>query len=167
MKPLPTFIVGRYLGVPASDQEQFDGWTHGIVAANALGDPLLAAETVMELFGYFSELIDRRRVEPGDDVISALVHRRRSPSGLSPLRILGFAFTMVTGGNDTTTGLLGGALELLTAPSRAARLLAADPSLLPGAVEEFLRLTSPVQMLGRTTTRDATVHGVTIPPARR
>jgi cytochrome P450 len=166
LKPLPTFIVGRYLGVPESDQEKFDGWTQGIVAANALGDPLAAADTVTELFGYFGELIERRRTEPSDDVISALVTASES-SGLSPLRILGFAFTMVTGGNDTTTGLLGGALELLTEHPEQRTLLAADPSLLPQAVEEFLRLTSPVQMLGRTTTSEVTIHGATIPPDKK
>jgi cytochrome P450 len=83
------------------------------------------------------------------------------------LGMLGFAFTMVTGGNDTTTGLLGGAAELLTAyPDQRARLLA-DPSLLPTALEELLRLTSPVQGLARTTTAEVTWHGRTIPEGRK
>jgi cytochrome P450 len=66
-------------------------------------------------------------------------------------------FTMVTGGNDTTTGLLSGAVELLTRyPDQRARLLA-EPALMPSALEEFLRLTSPVQGLARTTTRDVEI----------
>src|SRR5581483_9529969 len=112
LKPLPSLVVGRYLGVPASDQTQFDNWTNGIVAANALGDPLLASQTVTELFGYFDELIKWRRASPDDDVISELVQAADEAS-VSALQILGFAFTMVTGGNDTTTGLLSCGLDLL------------------------------------------------------
>jgi cytochrome P450 len=165
-KPLPSFVVGRYLGVPDADGERFDGWTQGIVAANALGDPLAAAQTVGELFSYFKELVEWRRTEPGDDVISDLV-RFADAAELSPLRILGFAFTMVTGGNDTTTGLLGGAAELLHAnPDQRARLIA-DPARIPDAIEELLRLTSPVQGLARTTTRDIEVRGVEIPAGRK
>ena len=83
------------------------------------------------------------------------------------MQILGFAFTMVTGGNDTTTGLLGGALELLTAHPDERRRLLDDPALLPNAVEELLRLTSPVQGLARTATRDVELHGTTIPAGEK
>ena len=72
-KPLPSMVVAHYLGVPAEDRGRFDGWTDAIVAANALGDPLDGGEAVGELFGYFTELIERRRAEPGDDTISHLV----------------------------------------------------------------------------------------------
>lgn len=166
LKPLPSFVVGRYLGVPAEDRDRFDGWTQSIVAANALGDPLLAAAAVGELFDYFSHLVERRRRDPGDDVVSELV-AAADGSGVAPLRILGFAFTMVTGGNDTTTGLLGGALELLHAhPDQRARLVE-DPATIAPAVEELLRLTSPVQGLARTTTRDVDLHGRTVPAGRK
>jgi cytochrome P450 len=74
---------------------------------------------------------------------------------------------MVSGGNDTTTGNLGGAVQLLTQyPEQRARLLA-DPTLIPAAVDEFLRLTSPVQGLARTTTRDVELDDGTIPVGRR
>lgn len=170
-KPLPSFVVAHYLGVPRGDRERFDGWTEAIVAANAEGDPLGAATAVGELFGYFSDLIERRRSDPGDDTVSALVHAdSRAPGGgdgVAPLRILGFAFTMVTGGNDTVTGLLGGAAELLTDHPVQRALLVEDPSLIPGAVEEALRLTCPVQGLARTTTEDVSLGGVTIPAGRK
>jgi cytochrome P450 len=164
-KPLPSFVVAYYLGVPEADWARFDGWTQGIVAANALGDPLLASDTVGELFGYFSELIERKRAEPGDDTISQLV--ATDADDVSILQVLGFAFTMVTGGNDTTTGLLGVAAELLTrCPDQRARLLD-EPGLLEGAVEEGLRLASPVQGLARTPTVDVELHGRTIPAGRK
>ena len=74
---------------------------------------------------------------------------------------------MVTGGNDTTTGLLGGAVQLLAERPDQRALLVADPTLITDAVEEFLRLTSPVQGLARTTTRDVELHGATIPAGRK
>ena len=81
--------------------------------------------------------------------------------------MLGVAFTMVTGGNDTIMGLLGGALELLTRHPEQRGLLLEDPARIPNAVEEFLRLTSPVQGLARTTTRDVALDGKTIPRGRK
>lgn len=166
-KPLPSFVVAHYLGVPAEDRDRFDGWTEAIVGANAEGNALLAADAVGELVGYFSELIERRRVEPGDDMTSALVHAELDGEPVSVLAILGFAFTMVTGGNDTTTGLLGGAAELLTARPDQRRRLLDDPGLIPNAVEELLRLTAPVQGLARTTTRPVTLGDHTVPGGRK
>jgi cytochrome P450 len=165
LKPLPSFVVGRYLGVPDTDREQFDGWTQGIVAANALGDPLLASQTVADLFGYFGELMEWRRADPADDVISELV--QAAGDAVSALQVLGFAFTMVTGGNDTTTGLLSCGLELLAARPVQRDRVVADPGLIAPAVEELLRLTSPVQGLARTTTRDVTVGDVPIPKGKK
>jgi len=86
---------------------------------------------------------------------------------VSTARILGFAFTMVTGGNDTITGMLSGSACLLTEhPDQRAKLIA-NPRLIPNAVEELLRLTSPVQNLARTVTRDVEMHGVKIPEGRK
>jgi cytochrome P450 family 130 len=166
-KPLPSLVVAHYLGVPREDRSRFDRWTHGIVAATSQGDPLSAPDAVAELFTYFSDLVARRRTENdfGDDTISQLA--RTDADEVSILQILGFAFTMVTGGNDTTTGLLGGASELLTErPDERARLLD-DPHTIGAAVEELLRLTSPVQGLARTTTEDVVVDGRRIPEGRK
>lgn len=171
-KPLPSFVVAHYLGVPASDRKRFDAWTDAIVAANAGGDVTSAPDAVGELFGYFSDLIERRRADPGDDPVSQLVHGELADGEPVPaLQILGFAFTMVTGGNDTTTGLLGGAAEILTERPDQRQLLLDDPGLIAGAVEEFLRLTTPVQGLARTTTSPVSVvvdgGDVTIPAERK
>jgi len=164
-KPLPSLVVAHYLGVPEPDRARFDGWTQAIVAASASGDVLGAPRAVGELFGYFAELIERRRREPGDDTVSQLVATGQDE--VTVMQALGFAFTMVTGGNDTTTGLLGGAAELLTAHPEQRDRLAADPALIPVAVEELLRLTSPVQGLARTTTTDVELDGSTIPAGRK
>jgi len=74
---------------------------------------------------------------------------------------------MVTGGNDTTTGMLGGAVQLLQQRPDQRRLLGQDPALITESVDEFLRLTSPVQGLARTTTRDVTIGETTIPGGRK
>ncbi|WP_077043228.1 cytochrome P450 [Rhodococcus sp. MTM3W5.2] len=173
-KPLPSMVVAHYLGVPEEDRGQFDGWTEAIVAANAAGDPLEAATAVGDLMGYFGGLIERRKADvaagrEADDTISHLVAAGIAADGdfAGVLSILGFAFTMVTGGNDTTTGMLGGSSALLTQHRDQRALLLEDPSRIPDAVDELLRLTSPVQGLARTTTRDVTIEGVTIPAGRK
>jgi len=164
-KPLPSFVVAQFLGVPDEDRSQFDAWTSAIVAASATGTLATAADAAMELFGFASELMERRRVEPGPDVVSDLV--TLGPEHVSSQWIVGFVFTMVTGGNDTMTGLLGGAAELLTdARDQRDRLLDGEVEM-PLAIEEFLRLTSPVQNLARTITVPVTRHGHTIPAGEK
>jgi cytochrome P450 len=168
LKPLPSLVVSHFLGVPREDREHFDRWSYAIVAANALGDVLGAADAVGEMFGYFSRLIEKRRGDPGEDMISDLVHGRlNNGQEVSPAQMLGMGFTMVTGGNDTTTGLLGGALEYLTRHPDQRALLLEDPGQIKNAIEEFLRLTSPVQGLARTTTRGVEVGDSAIPKGRK
>jgi cytochrome P450 family 130 len=166
-KPLPSLVVGHFLGVPRSEQSLFDGWTDAIVAANADGDITASGAALSELIGYFSEHMERVKKKPGDDVISALVQARPDGQEVSAAWILGFAFTMVTGGNDTTTGLLSGAAEQMSRHPDQQRLLAREPGRIPNAIEEFLRLSSPVQGLARTTTREVTLEGKTIPKDRK
>ncbi len=166
-KPLPSMVVAHYLGVPEQDREQFDGWTDAIVAAGAVGRAADAPAAVAGMLGYFAELIERRRAEPGDDTVSELVAAVVGDDDRGLISILAYVFTMVTGGNDTTTGMLGGAVQLLHQHPDQRALLAERPELLKEAVEELLRLTSPVQGLARTVTRDVELHGTTIPAGRK
>jgi cytochrome P450 len=166
-KPLPSMVVAHYLGVPEHDRDRFDGWTDAIVAASSTGDPTAAADATAEMLGYFSGLVERRRTAPGDDTISHLVAAGVADDTDGLVSILGYVFAMVTGGNDTTTGALGGAVQLLAEHPMQRAALVADPLLTKAAVEEFLRLTSPVQGLARTTTRDVELHGVRIPSGRK
>jgi cytochrome P450 family 130 len=173
-KPLPSMVVAHYLGVPEEDRQQFDGWTEAIVAANTAEGGVGAAlaslgDAVGSMMAYFTELIERRRHGRGDDTISHLVSAGVGADGdiAGTLSVLAFTFTMVTGGNDTTTGMLGGAVQLLNQRPDQRRLLADNPELVGDAVDEFLRLTSPVQGLARTVTRDVTIGDVTIPAGRR
>jgi cytochrome P450 len=167
LNPLPSLVVAHSLGVPQEDRDRFDGWTEAIVASNASGEILKAADAIGELFAYFAALIEKRRSDPADDMISALVHAEIDGGPVPPAQLLGMAFTMVTGGNDTTTGLLGTAVDLLTRHPEQRALLQQNPTRLKGAVEEFLRLASPVQGLARMTTREVEIEGQTIPADRK
>ncbi|OYN75127.1 cytochrome P450 [Mycolicibacterium sphagni] len=174
-KPLPSMVVAHYLGVPEQDRDQFDGWTEAIVAANTAPGGIASAtmatfgEALGQMMGYFTELIERRRREPEDDTVSHLVAAGVGADGdiAGTLSVLAFTFTMVTGGNDTTTGMLGGSMPLLHQRPDQRRLLIERPALITDAVDELLRLTSPVQGLARTTTRDVELHGKTIPADRK
>ncbi|WSJ01831.1 cytochrome P450 [Nocardia sp. NBC_01329] len=168
-KPLPTMVVAYYLGVPEEDRSRFDGWTDAVVAAGTQRTAEAQAAS-MEMLGYFAELIKRRRTDPGDDTVSLLVQAGigAEDSDIDGLvQILAYTWTMVAGGNDTTTGLLGGAVQLLQRYPEQRAALAADPAGIRVAIEEFARLTSPVQGLARTSTRPVELAGVTIPAGRK
>lgn len=167
-KPLPSLFVSRMLGVPTEDRRLFDDWAWKVASASATGELMAAGDAVMEMIDYFSKLLEARRSNPEDDLISDLAQARPdSGTPLSDEKILGVCFTMVLGGNDTATGLLGAAAEYLsTFPEQRTELLN-DPSMSKGAIEEFLRLASPVQGLARTATRDITLHGTVIPAGRK
>jgi cytochrome P450 len=163
-RPLPIAVLCELLGIPAADR----GWVGATVAAydeRAQHDRL-----ERELAAYFEELIAVRRAEPGDDLVSALVVARDDADadgladGLTADELIGTVFLLVMAGFDTTVNLIAsGTLALLTHPSETARLRQ-DPSLLPAAVEELLRFTSPVNHANdRFTTEDVPVGDVVIP----
>jgi cytochrome P450 len=169
-KPLPSMVVAHYLGVPEADRAQFDRWTDTIMAASTEGGGITdAGDAIGDMMAYFTELIEWRRREPADDTISHLVAAGVGADGdlAGTLSILAFTFTMVTGGNDTTTGMLGGSVQLLHQRPDQRRLLVEQPDLIGEAIDEFLRLTSPVQGLARTATRDVTIGDTTIPAGRK
>ncbi len=167
-KPLPGVAVAHLLGVPPEGRADLDRWTEAIVSG---GDALSGAggvkAAVLELAVAFAALIDERRTDRGADVFSALLDAVDAGAPVSDAAMLGVAFTMVAGGNDTMTGLLGGAAEWLTRRPDQRQLLLDDPGLIGGAVEELLRLSSPLQAIGRTATRDVELHGTVIPQGRK
>jgi cytochrome P450 len=155
-REVPAWLVATYLGVPAEDRRRFEGWTEALVQANAGGAP---AAGLADLYAYFVDLVARRRAAPGTDLISDLLSAEATGDGIGFDGVLGYAFVLVAGGNDTTTGLLAGAAELLTARPDQRRRLLDDRRLLPAAVEELLRLVSPVQGLCRVVARPVERHG--------
>ena len=135
-KPLPSMVVAHYLGVPEQDRDRFDGWTDAIVAANTteggLGGALeTLGDALGEMMAYFTALIERRRREPEDDTVSHLVAAGVGADGdiAGTLSILAFTFTMVTGGNDTTTGMLGGVSAVAPSAPRPTPPVGREPQL--------------------------------------
>ncbi|WP_107653748.1 cytochrome P450 [Nocardia suismassiliense] len=169
-KPLPSMVVAYYLGVPADDRDRFDGWTDAVVAGSTDRASTEAMPASMAMMGYFAELIKRRRTDPGTDTVSLLVQAGMAADDADVrglVQILAYTWTMVAGGNDTTTGLLGGAVQLLHRHPEQRAALVADQGRIRTAIEEFARLTAPVQCLARTTTRAVELGGKTIPAGRK
>ena len=129
-------------------------------AATALANVLGPA---IELARYLAEVLEQRRRDPRDDLLSALLAAEIDGQRLSELELIGFGFLLLVAGNETTTNLISNAAILLDRRRDQRRLLTQDPARIPGAIEEFLRYDSPVQGLARTTTAPMTLHGVTIP----
>jgi cytochrome P450 len=166
-RPTPSWVVAHYLGVPLEDRDRFDRWTRALVQADGDGHQAGTGAALAELYEYFTAMVERRRiersqVEPADDLVSVLLQADDEGAGIGLEGILGYAFVMIAGGNDTTTGLLAGGAELLTDNLGERQRLIDDPALIPNAVEELLRLTSPVQGLCRVATRDVDLHGTKV-----
>jgi cytochrome P450 len=155
--PLPSFVVADFLGVPETDRSSFGTWSSAIVQANASGNVLSAGQAVTELYRYFTDLAAAKKKQPDHDMISVLLQSDVDGRPVSNEEILGFCFVMIAGGNDTASGLIGGTAALLSDHPDQRRLLAADPTRIPTAVEELLRFLSPVQGLSRTTLAEVTV----------
>ena len=178
--PLPTVVICELLGVPATDREKFKGWSadasrmlDGYLDQAAMDKGLVAG---MYLFQYFTDLVDERRRQPRDDLLSAML-AARAPSGppsgmasgmasdserLTHAELLSTATLLFVAGFETTMNLVGnGALALLRHPDQLARLRD-DPSLVRPAVEELLRYDGPVHVTARIATRDVEIGGETI-----
>ena len=163
--PIPVVVIAEMLGVPRDDRAIFRKWSDDIVGAIAgKVDP---RKSQAEFGEYFSAVIERRRAEPQDDVISKLMGANHKGETLSAPEVLSFCLSLLVAGNETTTGLIANLFfELAKRPDDWQRLRD-DPSLIPSAVEESLRYDAPNQGLFRHTTRDVELHGVTIPAGKK
>lgn len=118
-----------------------------------------AAAGALKMFGFFSEILARRRKEPGDDLVSVLIASEVDGEKLTEQDILAFCFLLILAGNETTRNAIsGGLLALCEHPAERARLQA-DMSLMDSAVEEILRWTSPVLHMTREATADVEIRG--------
>ncbi|MCE4946757.1 cytochrome P450 [Streptomyces albulus] len=141
--PLSMTVICELLGVPDLDRRSFRQWTNEIVASSS---PEATAEAVRAVNAYLTGLIEQKRAEPRDDLLSALL-RTTDEEGdrLSPEEVVGMAFLLLAAGHETTVGLISNTvLALLRHPDQLA-LLKADFSLIGNAVEETLRYDSPTE----------------------
>ncbi|MFF2576761.1 cytochrome P450 family protein [Streptomyces goshikiensis] len=159
--PLPLTVICELLGVPAGDRHLFHTWSAELVAPSS---PAAAAAAGAEMTAYFASLITAKTLDPGTDLMSALVLAPAGEEGLSPGELLGMAFLLLVAGHETTVNLIsGGVLSLLRHPDQLAALRA-DLGLLAGAVEEMLRHDGPVTAAAfRHAAEPLEIAGVRIP----
>ncbi|MFF4389918.1 cytochrome P450 [Streptomyces sp. NPDC001552] len=170
--PFPVTVICRLLGVPPEDEPRFHGWADTIAAsldpdpdADPTERPKAAADAQMELGMYLAGLIEERRKEPGEDMLSQLAAATDEPDGsMSALEAISTAALLLIAGHETTVNLItNGMLTLLRHPD-VLRRLREDPQLSVPIVEELLRYEPPVQLLPRRSTiDDIEVAGVNIP----
>lgn len=170
--PLPVAVICRLLGVPLEDEPKFSAAS--ALLAQSL-DPFLTVtgsagtgfEERMEagrwLRGYLRELVERRRRDPGDDLMSGLVQVEESGDQLTEDEIIATCNLLLVAGHETTVNLIANAmLALLRDPPQWAAL-AADPGRSAAVIEETLRYDPPVQLIGRIAAEDMTIGNFTIP----
>jgi cytochrome P450 len=162
--PLPVTVIAEMLGLPVEDGGMCREWT--VTAARVL-DPRQTPEQlvqVMEAIGHLSDyirgIVAARRRNPGDDLLSVLIAAEEQGDRLSEDELVSTVNLLFGAGHETTINLIGnGLLALLRNPGELARLQA-DPSLVPGAVEELLRYDSPAQLIRRWAHEDLDACGV-------
>ena len=165
-KPMPMRLIGELLGAPESDHAMLQGWSDAMIAG--ADDPRFLTEDVMnaamEYYGYIAPVIADRKQNPGDDLISKLLHPLDDDgSVMSDEMVIGNALLLLVGGNETTRNVLtGGVHALVTNPDQLAHTMSTldDPTT---TVEECLRWVTPIQNMNRVTTTDVEIRGVTIP----
>ncbi|MFS8103089.1 cytochrome P450 [Lentzea alba] len=140
--PLPIRVICLLLGVPVEEQANFKSWSKALVSGTSPEEATAAATAVAE---YLGELIERKRRATTDDVLSALVSAHDVDDRLTTTELISSAYLLFIAGFETTLNALGnGTLHLMRNLDQW-EVLREDRTLLPGAVEEFLRLESPLK----------------------
>ncbi len=171
--PLPVIVIAELLGIPTSDRDLFRSWADVLLSQEV--DPNEAVEkaseqavaavapTMREMNAYFLQYIRSRRADPGSDLTSRLVRAEVDGERLADEEIIGFVGLLLLAGHITTTATLGNSVVCFDEHPDAVAEIRADPTLLPAAIEEVLRLRTPFPRVGRLTRVDTEVGGVSIP----
>lgn len=162
--PLPVIVIAKMLGVPPEERDQFKQWSDDIIAFQASGRTTpetirLSQRALLDMRAYLRQIFARRRQNPQDDLITALIKAEEEGDKLSEEEILSTCVTLLVAGHETTTNLIGnGIFTLLQHPAQLQELKN-DPSLIQPAVEEVLRYESPLQRNRRVVARDLEFEG--------
>ncbi|HEY0498978.1 MAG TPA: cytochrome P450 [Kutzneria sp.] len=168
-RPLPVAVISELLDVPVEDRDLIVAWSHDM--ARGLDPDFLIPEGVRErqfkareaFRQYMLQLADKRRADPGEDLLSGLVQVQEAGDVLSEAELLTTCILLLIAGHETTVNLIGnGVLALLRNPAELARLRA-EPALAERAVEEFLRYDPPVQFTARIALQDTVVGSFDAP----
>jgi cytochrome P450/ferredoxin-NADP reductase len=175
--PLPNAVFFDLLGLPESgpDRARLERWVHELKDRrpdDARLTPLAKAATA-GIQSYFVDLLNERRRAPRADLVTHLVHAEIDGVPFTDEHIddasevMGLMLVLFLGGVESTAGLVGTLFKLLAENPDQRAILRDDPALIPDAVEEAIRIATPLQLVGRTTSREVTLHGVTIPAGGR
>lgn len=169
----PTQVFLTLFGLPLEDRDQFIAWTESIIeaaGASTLADGVDTSPEVMEnaiaLFAYLQACVDRKRAEPGDDMLSRVL-QLADDEAFTDDEVLGLCFLFVLAGLDTVTAMIGFTLLHLARDPDLQRRLCHDPDLVAPFIEEVLRLEPPAPLTPRVTTEEVTVAGQVIPAGAR
>jgi cytochrome P450 len=163
--PLPVMVIAEILGIPTEDRARFKIWSDAVVGTAEPGH--YPTNPQMEMAQYFMEVIEQRRQQPQDDLISALLEAKLDGEQLTQLELLGFCFLLLVAGNETTTNLIGNAIYCFDEHPGVIEQLRAEPELIAGAIEEVLRYRAPVQYMMRIATNDVELSGTKIKAGER
>ncbi len=166
-QPVVSRVIGSFMGVPPEDDAD---WARLMNAALAVGDPdmsprgvdTLLEDSIPELFERCRQLIAERRERPTDDLTSVLVHAEVEEEKLDEQEIVMGFFLLMAAGNDSTKATYCSGMRALMEHPEQRQLLLEDPSLIPSAVEESLRMFPAFAHFARTATHDTELAGQTI-----
>ncbi len=166
--PLPMIVIAELIGVPGVDLPRFKAWSDAIVEPFSMmvsrERELECARLVVEMQHYFAALLEQRRREPRDDLLTGLVRASAEPATGFDLQeqLTIITIDLLASGNETTTAAIASGLKLLIDDPAPIAEVRRDPSLLENLAEEILRLESPAQGMFRRVTRDTTLGGVAL-----
>ncbi|HYR80329.1 MAG TPA: cytochrome P450 [Candidatus Dormibacteraeota bacterium] len=164
---LPVTVIAEMLGVPAELHATFKQWSDTLVGGdnNVPGapPPPKTIRVVDELGDYFSAEIEKRRINPGPDLVSALVAAHDEGDAMSAADLLSFVTLLLIAGNETTTNLIGNGTLALGRNPEQFDALKRNPAMLPRAIEEMLRYDGPVQATVRFTNQPVQLGGTELP----
>jgi len=161
---LPLVVIADLLGVPYEDRHKMFDWSNRMIGSQdpEYQDDDDASVAAMDLYAYASELFASKRIDPAQDLMSALTQVEVEGERLSELELELFFLLLTVAGNETTRNLMSGAMHTYFEHPDQWELLVANPELLPDATEEMLRFVSPVMNFRRTATQDTELRGVPI-----
>ena len=161
----PMDVISAILLVPEADRPELRRLSDQMLERvdGKLEMPHEARHAALELVGYFADDVPRRRAHPDDGLISALLEAEMEGERLTDDEVIGFCLLFIVAGSETTTKLLGNALDVLERNPDQRQAIIDDPSAIPGAVDEVLRYRSSTQYMARRATRDVRLHDETIP----
>ena len=169
--PMPVIVIAEMLGVPAQDIERFKHWSNDVsltIEPSLRDDQIRRVERAAEeLYDYFEVIIEERRREPQDDMITALLNAEDEGDKLSHEELLGTLVLLLVAGNETTRNLIGNGMRALLKNPEQLQRLRDNPDLLDSAINELLRYDSPVQLDGRLVHNDVEVAGHLIRAGQR